>query len=60
MEWQWMCYRLKNYYRSTLLCPWCMATNNATILSWLDLRDDAAWRCTGVGTQDFLENARIR
>eukprot|EP00969_Alexandrium_andersonii_P107604 4747168-Alexandrium_andersonii.AAC.1 len=33
MERQWVCYRLKNYYESTLLCPWCMAINNASILS---------------------------
>jgi len=57
LEWHWMAYSLKRYYRCNWLCSRCFASKTCSDMLWTNLREDAPWRATTIRTTHFLENA---
>ena len=55
LEWHAMAYRLQRYYRCSLLCFKCFASQTEADLLYTNLLDDAGWTCTDVQTSHLLE-----
>ena len=57
LEWHWQAYNFKRYYRCNFLCSKCFASKTSEDLLFTNMLDDAMWRDTHIGNDDFKQNA---